>query len=154
MNWFEAYAFCIWDGGFLPSAAEWEYGAAGGSEGRKYPWGATDPGEGTEYAVYKCNYRNESGLCSTAPVGTTTQGAGRWGQLDMAGNVDEWNLNASTMSDVAPCTDCAWMSLPNNREMRGGYYGDDPHWLLPVVDQAYPPTGHILYTGVRCARAP
>ncbi len=33
-NWWESYAFCIWDGGFLPSEAEWEYVAAGGGGAR------------------------------------------------------------------------------------------------------------------------
>src|ERR1019366_7060298 len=39
VNWFEAYAFCIWDGGFLASEAEYELAAAGGSEQRRFPWG-------------------------------------------------------------------------------------------------------------------
>ncbi|MEB2312890.1 MAG: SUMF1/EgtB/PvdO family nonheme iron enzyme, partial [Polyangiaceae bacterium] len=43
-SWYELQAFCIWDGGFLPSETEWHYAASGGSEQRKYPWGNTDPG--------------------------------------------------------------------------------------------------------------
>jgi formylglycine-generating enzyme required for sulfatase activity len=45
----EAYAFCIWDGGFLPSEAEWECAAAGGPDQREYPWGSTDPGTANLY---------------------------------------------------------------------------------------------------------
>ncbi|MGH7297911.1 MAG: formylglycine-generating enzyme family protein, partial [Polyangiaceae bacterium] len=44
VTWEESYAFCIWDGGFLPSESEWEYAAAGGSEQREYPWGMAAPG--------------------------------------------------------------------------------------------------------------
>jgi len=39
VSWYQAVAFCIWDGGFLPSEAEWLYAAAGGAEQRTYPWG-------------------------------------------------------------------------------------------------------------------
>jgi formylglycine-generating enzyme len=50
VNWWEAEAFCIWDGGFLPSEAELEYAAAGGSQQREYPWGSTAPGAENQYA--------------------------------------------------------------------------------------------------------
>jgi formylglycine-generating enzyme required for sulfatase activity len=51
-NWWEAYAFCIWDGGFLPSDAESEDAAAGGNQQREYPWSSTDPGTANQYAIY------------------------------------------------------------------------------------------------------
>ncbi len=42
LSWCVAFAFCVWDGGRLPTEAEWEYVAAGGGDtlgNRLYPWG-------------------------------------------------------------------------------------------------------------------
>jgi formylglycine-generating enzyme required for sulfatase activity len=126
VNWYEAYAFCIWDGGFLPSAAEWEYATVGGSQERLYPWGSTDPGSANQYAIYDCFYPSggEGGLASCgdatiAPVGSASLGAGLWGQLDLAGNLQEWALDYSyDFGFPDPCTDCALL-LP----LEGGCTG-------------------------------
>ena len=158
MNWWEAYAFCIWDGGFLPSESEWEYAAAGGSQQREYPWGATAPGTANQYAIYGCFYPNGSGTCtgvaSLAPVGTTAEGAGLWGQLDLAGNVYEWNLDWSS-TYVDPCADCANLTTGSGgRAIRGGDCTYNATNVLSWYRASYPPSGRSNGVGLRCARTP
>jgi formylglycine-generating enzyme required for sulfatase activity len=155
VNWWESYAFCTWDGGFLPSEAEWEYASAGGSQQLYYPWGSTDPGTINQYAIYDCYYPSGSGPCTggAAPVGTATLGAGLWGQLDLAGNVNEWNVDWFA-SYADPCTDCAYLTAASYRVMRSGYFYNDPSYLLPPGRSDDPPAVRSVCIGFRCARAP
>jgi sulfatase modifying factor 1 len=164
VNWWESYAFCIWDGGFLPSEAEWEFAAAGGSQQLEYPWGTTAPGTacpgtGCQYVIYNCLYPNGSGTCTgvsnIAPVGTAALGGGLFGQLDLAGNVFQWNLDWYA-TYVDPCTDCAYLAPASiTRITRGGVFGNDPPTLLPPDrDTTTAPAYRVNYVGFRCARAP
>ncbi len=137
MDWYEAYAFCIWDGGFLPSEAEWEYAAAGGSQQREYPWGSVAPGTASLYAIYDGYYPSGSAasaisVSNIAPVGTATKGAGAWGQLDLAGSVWEWVLDYSA-GYGSPCTDCADLTSSNSRVDRGGGFCERPVGLDAAI---------------------
>jgi formylglycine-generating enzyme required for sulfatase activity len=87
VTWYEALAFCIWDGGRLPTQAEWNYAAAGGSEQRQYPWGTTSDTVDSTYAIFASADNPAAG---PAPVGTRPKGRGKWLQYDLAGNLAEW----------------------------------------------------------------
>jgi len=159
VTWQEAYAFCIWDGGFLPSEAEWEYAAAGGSQQLQYPWGSTDPGTANQYAIYGCYYPTGTATCTGvgnfATVGSTPLGAARWGQLDMSGEVLQWNLDW-TWPYVDPCTDCASTTAPPNRVIRGGLCvtGCETETLTAPLRWDNPPADRLAGLGFRCARTP
>lgn len=153
-NWWESYAFCIWDGGFLPSEAEWEYAAAGGGGGngqREYPWGSTAPGTANQYAIYNFYYTGNP--TDMAPVGYASQGAGNWGQFDLAGEAYEWNLDwYATYAN--PCTDCAYLTTASTRVIRGGDFGNTTSFLLPPNRNFGAPTDRHSGIGFRCARTP
>jgi formylglycine-generating enzyme required for sulfatase activity len=156
VNWYEAYAFCIWDGGFLPSEAEQEYAAAGGSQEREYPWGATSPGTSSQYANYGCYYPNGSGSCTgvtnIAPVGTASGSAGLWGQLDLAGGVFTWGLD--WYAGYAACTDCAYLTPATSRAGRGGFFNSGTTYLAPTYRLFGTPGYRGHGNGFRCARVP
>jgi sulfatase modifying factor 1 len=157
-TWYDAYAFCIWDGGFLPSEAELGYAAAGGSMQLQYPWGTTDPSTGSGYAIYGCWFPSVSGACTGvvnfAPVGAAALGVGVWGQNDLAGMVWEWTLDWYA-TYVNPCTDCANFTANTvGRATRGGDFNAGTT-DFPPTRHVNPPgdTGAYAY-GFRCARTP
>jgi sulfatase modifying factor 1 len=165
LSWYDLHAFCIWDGGFLPSDAEWEYAAAGGSDERTYPWGNTSPGSDASLAIYGCYY-NGTGTCSLptniAPVGTVAAGAGRWGQHDLAGNVYEWNLDwyqGDQNPYVTPCSNCTNLTSNQTRILRGGSAQVQAFFLSAALREGRGPanrgaSGGIPFVGGRCARSP
>jgi formylglycine-generating enzyme len=156
IDWYDAYAFCIWDGGFLPSEAEWEYAAAGGDQQREYPWGSADPTGGL-YMISDCNFPPGSTSCSgsvnIAPVGTAAAGAARWGQLDLAGNLAEWTLDWYAPY-VDPCADCVYLTDFSYRVVRGGSFGTDTDNVFPQARDGDVPGSRNSFYGVRCARSP
>ena len=92
VSWFEARAFCAWDGGVLPTATEWNYAAVGGDQHRAYPW-SHPPASLTlddTRAIYSAG---PGGPARPQAVGSRPAGDGRWEQSDLAGNVAEWTLD-------------------------------------------------------------
>jgi formylglycine-generating enzyme required for sulfatase activity len=161
VNWYEAYAFCIWDGGFLPSEAEWGYAAAGGDELRQYPWGTAQPGLTSQYAIYGCSYPTGTshceGVANIAPVGTAALGVARGGQLDLGGNVGEWALDGWA-DYVSPCIDCTNTGPVDGdaRVWRGGTFLTMDLGSLPTARSWAPPNFRhdAEFVGFRCARPP
>jgi formylglycine-generating enzyme required for sulfatase activity len=161
LTWPEAFAFCAWDGGFLPTDAQFEYAAQGGEQ-RNYPWGNTALANDAKLAIWDCRWIG-AGACTSsldiAPVGSVAAGNGRWGHADLSGNVYEWVLDYIG-PPVVPCTDCALLppaasTLADERIDRGGSFSESN--AVRLTNDYRGSAGGLTRSsgvGVRCAGIP
>ena len=166
VTWYEAFAFCAWDHGRLPTAAEINNAVSGGPEARFYPWSVPPTSIAIDHtlAAYSDSSPQPLQLSGPENVGSHPAGAGRWGHLDLAGNAAEWVLDVPSNgpNDLpVPCTDCAKLAMPGDtsRETRGGsWYAGNVDTVISELDlenthPSFQNAGEVSQgVGVRCAR--
>lgn len=153
VSWPIAFAFCVWDGGRLPSEAEWNFAAAGGSEQRKYPWAGPMAGQTIDdtRAVY-----GGDAMSTSQDVGSKSPfGDGRWGHADLSGNAWEWTLDYFEEPLPTPCADCVGLNPASSfRVVRGGGFRSNGDESATDYHYGTNPTNsnRIAQYGIRCAR--
>ena len=159
VTWYEAFAFCAWDGGYLPTETEWNFAAAGGSEQRAYPWSIPPSSRAIDCSY--TNYRDETAYCVDPANGAinrvgseSPKGDGKWGQAGLGGNVWEWTLDWYGSLYGNPCTDCAELTFASFRVLRGGSFVDVASASRGANRGPVMPALRSSNVGMRCARIP
>jgi formylglycine-generating enzyme required for sulfatase activity len=136
VDWYDAWAYCRWRGGRLPTEQEWEKAASWDPKlkrKRVYPWG-------DEFVAKFCNSNSaEDGFAQTCPLSEFPKGASAYGCYNMAGNVWEW-------------CDSWLVAAGSPRVGRGGSWGNDASCCRAGFRDAGGPASRYDSFGFRLCR--
>lgn len=127
----------------LPTEAEWEYAARGGSNST-FPWGNTIGCGNADYNYDDCN------AIGTSPVGSYTPNG--YGLYDTVGNVWEWVSDWHGVYAAEPQQDPKGSSSVPYRVLRGGSWGDLPRFVRSARRLYYTPVYRNHDVGFRPAQ--
>jgi formylglycine-generating enzyme required for sulfatase activity len=148
----DAVAYCDWLSGELtrsvrlPTEAEWEKAARGGTEGLRYPWGNAIDASRANYLIDPATRP----LRGTRPTGTYPPNA--YGLCDICGNVWEWVADwyGADYYGLGDTRDPRGPQTGKVRVVRGGsWVNDDVAMLRCAYRHRVPPDTYSYSVGFR-----
>ncbi len=145
VSWYAANAYAKWCGKRLPTEAEWEYAAGGGSKSRNMKYAGSNVA--TDVAWFDSNSDGK-----TYPIGQLK--ANELGIYDMSGNVWEWvsDWYAEDFYEESPKKNPTGPPKKDFKVLRGGsWVSVEDEVRISRREYAYPYSTYYL-NGFRCAK--